>query len=67
MGISIAFGVQPALTVVGQHFKDRRAFAMGVVTSGCALGGVCFPIMFARLEPIIGTQWSLRVAAAKTM
>lgn len=67
MGISIAFGVQPALTVVGQHFRRRRAFAMGVVASGCALGGACFPIMFAHLLPIVGFNWTLRVAALKTV
>lgn len=66
LGLAIAFGVQPALTVTGQHFKTQRALAMGVVTGGCALGGVLFPIMFSELEPVIGFDWTLRVAALKT-
>ncbi|KAF2751875.1 MFS general substrate transporter [Sporormia fimetaria CBS 119925] len=65
MGISMSFGVQPALTAVGQHFKRRRGFAMSVVFGGCALGGLCYPLMFSRLEPVIGFWWSLRVAALK--
>lgn len=67
MGVSFAFAVQPALTVTGQHFKRRRALVMGLVTGGCALGGVLYPIMFTRLEPVIGFQRSLQLAATKTL
>ncbi|KAF2003840.1 MFS general substrate transporter [Amniculicola lignicola CBS 123094] len=67
MGCTIAFGAQPALTVAGQHFKKRRALAMGVVSAGTAAGGVAFPIMFAKLMPIIGFGWCLRLAAVKTL
>ena len=62
-GFTVAFGVQPALTVVGQHFKRRRALAMGIVAGGSSIGGVCLPIMFSRLIPVIGFGWSLRVGA----
>ncbi|KAF2728469.1 MFS general substrate transporter [Polyplosphaeria fusca] len=67
MGTAIAFGVQPALTVVGQHFKQRRALAIGFMLSGCSLGGVCFPIMLTKLLSSIGFAWALRVAALKTI
>ncbi|KAI1580089.1 AraJ Arabinose efflux permease [Pyrenophora tritici-repentis] len=30
-GLTVGFGVQPALAVAGQHFKQRRALAMGMV------------------------------------
>lgn len=66
MGFTIAFGVQPAITAAAQHFKTRRALPMGIVATGCALGGVCFPIMFSCLVPMIGFAWTLRVAALKT-
>ncbi|CAI9632382.1 unnamed protein product [Alternaria burnsii] len=65
MGLTIAFGVQPALTVVGQHFKERRALAMGLVSTGSALGGIGFPLMFEQLLPKVGFSNSLRLAAVK--
>ena len=65
MGLTIAFGVQPALTVVGQHFKERRALAMGLVSTGSALGGIGFPLMFDHLLPKVGFSNSLRLAAVK--
>ncbi|CAG5179112.1 uncharacterized protein ALTATR162_LOCUS9039 [Alternaria atra] len=65
MGLTIAFGVQPALTVVGQHFKERRALAMGLVSTGSALGGIGFPLMFDQLLPKVGFAISLRLAAVK--
>ncbi|KAA8617864.1 hypothetical protein PtrV1_09371 [Pyrenophora tritici-repentis] len=33
-GLTVGFGVQPALAVAGQHFKQRRALAMGMVAGG---------------------------------
>ncbi|CAN9319547.1 unnamed protein product [Alternaria alternata] len=65
MGLTIAFGVQPALTVVGRHFKERRALAMGLVSTGSALGGIGFPLMFEQLLPKVGFSNSLRLAAVK--
>lgn len=67
MGFTMAFGVQPALTVAGQHFKRQMALAMGIVAVGSAAGGVLFPIMFRKLLPVIGFAWMLRVAAVKIM
>lgn len=67
VGFAAAFGAQPALTVVGQHFRQQRAVAMGLVAAGSALGGIGFPLMFERLEPLLGFQWMLRVAALKVM
>ncbi|KAH6620246.1 major facilitator superfamily domain-containing protein [Boeremia exigua] len=65
VGFAAAFGAQPALTVVGQHFKQQRAVAMGFVAAGSALGGIGFPLMFESLLPLLGFQWMLRVAALK--
>ena len=61
--MTVAFGVQPALAVAGQHFKKRRALAMGLVAGGSSIGGVCLPIMFSHIVPKIGFSWSIRVAA----
>ncbi|TID25729.1 mfs general substrate transporter [Venturia nashicola] len=62
-GLFVSFGIQSALSVVGQHFKKSRALAMGVVAGGSSIGGVCFPIFFSHLIPKIGFPWSIRVAA----
>ncbi|KAF2681244.1 MFS general substrate transporter [Lentithecium fluviatile CBS 122367] len=67
MGCAIAFGVQPSLTVVGQHFKHKRALTMGIVSSGSSIGGLCFTIMFERLRPTIGFPWTMRIAALKVL
>ncbi|KAJ4336920.1 hypothetical protein N0V95_008488 [Ascochyta clinopodiicola] len=67
VGFATAFGAQPAITVVGQHFKERRALAMGLAATGSALGGIGFPLMFERLLPTLGFQWMLRVAALKVI
>lgn len=40
---------------------------MGLVTTGSALGGIGFPLMFERLLPILGFQWMMRVAALKVL
>lgn len=65
MGIASSFGSQPALVVVSQHFVRRRALAMGIVAAAGSVGGVCFPVVFARLAGLgdVGYAWSLRVVA----
>lgn len=63
LGAFIAFGAQPALVVVGHHFFRRRALGMGIVAAAGSGGGVCFPIIFARLVPSLGFAWSLRLIA----
>ncbi|KAF2110452.1 major facilitator superfamily domain-containing protein [Lophiotrema nucula] len=67
MGTAIGFGCQPALAVAGQHFRQRRALAMGIVSAGCGAGGVCFPIMLGKLVVAVGFTWTLRLAALKVM
>ncbi|KAF1914042.1 major facilitator superfamily domain-containing protein [Ampelomyces quisqualis] len=65
LGLTIAFGIQPALTVVGQHFNERRALALGLVSTGAALGGIGFPLMFEKLLPTVGFANAIRLAALK--
>jgi MCP family monocarboxylic acid transporter-like MFS transporter 10 len=65
LGFTIAFGIQPAITVVGQHFNARRSLAMGVVSTGAALGGIGFPLMLEKLVPAVGFANAVRLAALK--
>jgi MCP family monocarboxylic acid transporter-like MFS transporter 10 len=67
LGVAAAFGVQPACTVVAQHFDKRRARAMSLVCTGGALGGVCYPLLFAKLQPMLGFPWTMRIAAIKVL
>ncbi|KAE8163631.1 major facilitator superfamily domain-containing protein [Aspergillus tamarii] len=49
------------LTSVSTWFRQRRALALGVTTCGSSVGGVIFPIMVARLIPIVGFGWTMRI------
>ncbi|OMP85184.1 putative transporter MCH4 [Diplodia seriata] len=62
-GLVVAFNTQPALAVVGQHFKQRRALAMGLVSGGSSISGSGLPIMLSYLVPKIGFGWALRATA----
>ena len=43
--IQLATGAlyQPSISVISHYFEKRRSFAMGIATSGAALGGVIYP------------------------
>ncbi|KAK0653681.1 Aspyridones efflux protein apdF [Lasiodiplodia hormozganensis] len=62
-GIAVAFNTQPALAVVGQHFKQRRALTMGIVSGASSISGSLLPIMLSYLVPKIGFGWAVRVVA----
>ena len=44
-------------------FLKRRAFAYGVMVSGSSLGGVCLPIMMAKMIKEVGFPWMIRTMA----
>lgn len=48
MGLGIGLTFLPSLSVVGHHFRRRRALAVGIVISGASAGGIVFPIMLNR-------------------
>ncbi|KAF8152955.1 major facilitator superfamily domain-containing protein [Crassisporium funariophilum] len=47
LGVGIAAGIMyiPAIGVVSHYFQRRRALAIGIATSGSAVGGAIHPIM----------------------
>ncbi|KAM3554245.1 hypothetical protein MY1884_006237 [Beauveria asiatica] len=59
LGFGLLYLVAPA--VVSQYFGPRTALAMGASSSGSAIGGVIFPIAFARLVPKVGFGWTCRI------
>lgn len=50
----------PVVSTVGQYFTTKRAWAMGLVVSGAAIGGIVFPITLNRLLSQVGFGWAVR-------
>ncbi|KAI9702965.1 MAG: hypothetical protein M1836_008179 [Candelina mexicana] len=48
----------PSIAVLPQYFERRRALATGIGSSGSAIGGICFPILFNQLQPLIGFRYA---------
>ncbi|THU92260.1 MFS general substrate transporter [Dendrothele bispora CBS 962.96] len=65
MGIGAGFLYVPALAVQSHHWKERKAFAMGMVTIGSSIGSIFFPIMLNQLfqKPSVGFGWGVRASA----
>ncbi|KAH8700604.1 putative MFS monocarboxylate transporter [Talaromyces proteolyticus] len=51
----------PAVALLPQYFRRRRALANGIAASGSSIGGVLYPIMFDHLQREIGFAWATRV------
>jgi MFS family permease len=61
MGLGAGLLYIPSLALVGIYFSRKRSLAMGIVTSGIAVGGVAYIITFDRLTKSSGFPWALRV------
>ncbi|KAJ9637428.1 uncharacterized protein PV06_04084 [Exophiala oligosperma] len=53
----------PCVAVLPQYFRSKIGLAVGIASSGSALGGVIYPIVLYRLLGPIGFGWSVRVIA----
>ncbi|KAK7453440.1 hypothetical protein VKT23_011711 [Stygiomarasmius scandens] len=67
-GLAMAIGSGiiyiPSSSAVSHHFKERRALAMGFITTGSAIGGFVFSTMFNHFfENSIGFAWGIRIGA----
>lgn len=62
MGIGNGLLFCPALAILSQYFKKRRAFAVGLSAAGAAVGGLVYPILIDRLifQQKIGFGWTMR-------
>ncbi|KAF9539781.1 MFS general substrate transporter [Agrocybe pediades] len=63
MGIGLGLTFIPSVSVVIHHFRQRRAFATGIVTSGSTIGAVVYPIMINKLLPTLGFGQAVRASA----
>ncbi|KAH8647780.1 major facilitator superfamily domain-containing protein [Xylariales sp. PMI_506] len=70
VGLSSGFMFTPALSIVGHYFHRRRAFAMGLASTGSPIGGIIYPVIMSNLLPpnsTIGFPWAQRVCAFLTL
>lgn len=51
----------PSIGLIATYFSQRRALAIGIATTGNALGGVLYPVLVRELLPRIGFAWTVRV------
>lgn len=65
LGIATGMLWTPTLACVGQWFTTKRAWAMGVVSSGASVGGVVYPIALNQMinNPRLGFPWAVRIMA----
>ncbi|PPQ96267.1 hypothetical protein CVT26_005547 [Gymnopilus dilepis] len=64
MGLGQSFLFLPSLTIIGHHFKHRRALATGIAVSGASFGGVVWPILLNHLIQRTSFANSVRATAA---
>ena len=62
IGQSIGAGMMfcPTTALTPTYFTSKRTFAMGIVASGSATGGMVFPAVVLRLLPRVGYPWTMR-------
>jgi MFS family permease len=61
IGVANGFMFVPTMSVASTYFDpNRRSFAIGLILSGSATGGMIFPIMLNRLFNIVGFGWAVR-------
>ncbi|KAG9563204.1 putative MFS monocarboxylate transporter, partial [Aureobasidium melanogenum] len=61
VGIGAGCLFVPCVAILPQYFSSRLGLAIGLISSGSALGGVIYPVVFYRLINTIGFGWSTRV------
>ncbi|KAH8807666.1 MFS monocarboxylate transporter [Xylogone sp. PMI_703] len=53
----------PSMAIVSLYFDKKRPLAMGLASTGGAIGGVIYPVIFHQLQPKIGFPWTVRIIA----
>lgn len=65
LGVGNGLAFCPALAVLSQYFRRKRAFSVGLASAGAAVGGLVYPVMVDRLvdDPGAGYPWAMRAMA----
>ncbi|KAF3390241.1 Riboflavin transporter MCH5 [Penicillium rolfsii] len=67
VGVGSAILYVPSISLVASRFQQRRPLAMFIATSGTAIGGIIYPIIFSTLQPKLGFSWATRVLGFVTL
>ncbi|KAL1664912.1 major facilitator superfamily domain-containing protein [Schizophyllum commune] len=68
MGLGLMFVFGTTMTMVSQHFKSRRALAMGIVAASSPLGSIMYTILLNHLfHGPTGFAWGMRYVAFATL
>ncbi|KAL2800525.1 putative monocarboxylate permease [Aspergillus keveii] len=67
IGIGSAILYVPSISLIASKFQRRRPLAMFIATSGTAIGGIIYPIIFSTLQPKLGFAWATRVLGFVTL
>lgn len=51
----------PSMGLIATYFSKRRAFAIGIATTGNSAGGMIYPVIVRQLLPQLGFAWTTRV------
>ncbi|KAI0400697.1 major facilitator superfamily domain-containing protein [Xylaria palmicola] len=60
-GIGAGIYFTPAVSLVTTYFEKRRGLALGLTTTGNAVGGIVYPLIVRELIPTIGFAWTTRL------
>lgn len=63
VGLGCGLLYLPSAAAVGQWFEKRRALAMGMQSVGSPIAGIVLPIIFSKLQPLVGFSWATRIIA----
>ncbi|CAJ2499782.1 Uu.00g026350.m01.CDS01 [Anthostomella pinea] len=63
VGVGCGLLFLPSTAILSQYFDRHRAVAIGVQSVGSPLAGIVFPIIFSRLQPVVGFAWVTRIIA----
>ncbi|KAF2162590.1 hypothetical protein M409DRAFT_69147 [Zasmidium cellare ATCC 36951] len=51
----------PSLAILSPYFNTRLGLAIGLAASGSSIGGIIYPVMFAKLIDQVGFGWTTRI------
>ena len=60
-GIGCGLFFTPCMGLMATYFSKRRAFALGIASTGNSAGGMIYPVIVRQLLPQIGFDWTVRV------
>jgi MFS family permease len=61
VGVGMGCLFVPSISILPSYFSTRVGLAVGVASTGSALGGVIYPLVLNRLIDTVGFAWSVRV------